>query len=66
MASTSRLLSRPLFWLPLVLALGTALTAPLFGSSPSPVQTTALALLLTGTVVLSGYLFVVIFQPERF
>jgi K+-transporting ATPase KdpF subunit len=49
-----------------VLALGTALTAPLFGSSPSPVQTTALALLLTGTVVLSGYLFVVIFQPERF
>ncbi|WP_259728438.1 potassium-transporting ATPase subunit F [Synechococcus sp. CS-1327] len=49
-----------------MLVLGTVLAAPLFGSSPSPLQSTALALLLSGTVVLSGYLFVVIFQPERF
>ncbi|MCT0199008.1 potassium-transporting ATPase subunit F [Synechococcus sp. CS-1325] len=66
MASPSGLLSKPLFWLPLMLVLGTVLAAPLFGSSPSPLQSTALALLLNGTVVLSGYLFVVIFQPERF
>ncbi len=36
------------------------------GNSFSPHQATALSLLILLTIILSGYLFVVMFQPERF
>jgi hypothetical protein len=54
------------FWLPLLLAAGTLLIAPLFRGSQPPLQSHTLALLLCGTAALSGYLFVVIAQPEKF
>ena len=54
------------FWLPLLIAAGTLLIAPLFRGSQPPLQSHALALLLCGTVALSGYLFAVIAQPEKF
>lgn len=54
------------FWLPLLISAGTLLLAPLVQGSQPPLQAHALALLLSGTVALSGYLFVVIAQPERF
>ena len=54
------------FWLPLLIAAGTLVIAPLFRSSQPPLQSHALALLLCGTVALSGYLFAVIAQPEKF
>ncbi|MEN9387156.1 MAG: hypothetical protein RLZZ255_132 [Cyanobacteriota bacterium] len=54
------------FWLPLLLAAGTLLIAPLFHGSQPPLQSHTLALLLCGTAALSGYLFVVIAQPEKF
>jgi hypothetical protein len=44
------LLMRSRFWLPLLITAGTLLLAPLF----------------RGRVALSGYLFAVIAQPERF
>jgi hypothetical protein len=47
-------LMRSRFWLPLLITAGT------------PLQSHALALLLSGTVALSGYLFAVIAQPEKF
>ena len=54
------------FWLPL-LAVGIVLTLVhgLGGDHPNP-RTIATALLLTGTVALSGYLFAVIIHPEKF
>jgi hypothetical protein len=52
--------------LPLLLVAGTLLLAPLFRSSQPPLQSHTLALLLCGTVALSGYLFTVIAQPEKF
>ena len=54
------------FWLPLLLVAGTLLLAPLFRSSQPPLQSHALALLLSGTAALSAYLFAVIAQPEKF
>ncbi len=54
------------FWLPLLIAAGTILLAPLFRSAQPPLQSHALALLLSGTLALSGYLFAVIAQPEKF
>jgi K+-transporting ATPase KdpF subunit len=57
---------RPIFWLPLALVLGTCLLFPLFRAGHPPLSGTALAALLTATVLLSGYLFAVILQPEKF
>lgn len=54
------------FWLPLLLTVSTLLLAPLFRSAQPPLQSHALALLLSGTVALSAYLFAVIVQPEKF
>jgi hypothetical protein len=54
------------FWLPLVLAGGTITLAPLFRDAQPPLQSHALALLLSGTLALSGYLFAVILHPESF
>lgn len=54
------------FWLPLlavVTILG--LVHALGGDHPSA-RSIAMALLLTGTIALAGYLFAVIAQPERF
>ena len=54
------------FWLPLVLVAGTVTVAPQLRHSQPPLQSQTLALLLCGTVALSGYLFAVIAQPEKF
>lgn len=54
------------FWLPLLLVAGTIALAPLFRSAQPPLQSHALALLLSGTLALGGYLFAVIAQPEKF
>ncbi|NDG75819.1 MAG: potassium-transporting ATPase subunit F [Synechococcaceae bacterium WB8_1B_136] len=54
------------FWLPLLIAAGTLVLAPLFRSSQPPLQSHALALLLCCTAAVSGYLFAVIVQPEKF
>lgn len=54
------------FWLPLLLAGGTVLLAPVFRASQPPLQSHMLALLVCGSVALSGYLFAVIAQPETF
>lgn len=59
-------LSHPRFWLPLLLMAGTIALAPLFRGAQPPLQSHALALLLSGTLALSGYLFAVIAQPEKF
>ena len=54
------------FWLPLLLVAATLLLAPLFRGSQPPLQSHTLALLLGATLALSGYLFTVIAQPEKF
>ena len=54
------------FWLPLLLVAGTVVVAAQLRPSQPPLQSHTLALLLCGTVALSGYLFAVIAQPERF
>jgi hypothetical protein len=54
------------FWLPLLLVVGTIALAPLFRGAQPPLQSHALALLLSGTLALAGYLFAVIAQPEKF
>ena len=54
------------FWLPLLLVAGSLLLAPVFRASQPPLQSHLLALLVGATVALSGYLFAVIAQPERF
>ncbi len=54
------------FWLPLLLVASTLLLAPLFHYSQPPLQSHTLALLLCATAALSGYLFAVIAQPEKF
>jgi hypothetical protein len=54
------------FWLPLLLVAGTITLAPLFRGSQPPLQSHALALLLSGTLTVAGYLFAVIAQPEKF
>ena len=62
--TTSILKSR--FWLPLLIAAGTFGLAPLFRPGQPALQSHGLAFLLSVTVALSGYLFVVIAQPEKF
>jgi K+-transporting ATPase KdpF subunit len=59
-------LLHPRFWLPLLLAVGGIVLAPLFRGSQPPLQSHALALLLSGTLALAGYLFAVIVRPEKF
>jgi hypothetical protein len=54
------------FRLPLLLVAATLLLAPQLRHSQPPLQSHTLALLLCGTVALSGYLFAVIAQPEKF
>jgi hypothetical protein len=45
---------------------GTLVVAPQLRPSQPPLQSHTLALLLCGTVALSGYLFAVIANPEKF
>ena len=59
-------LKRPVLWLPLLLTAGTVLLAPLFRAQQPPLQSHALALLITLTLVLSGYLFTAMIHPEKF
>ena len=59
-------LTRPVFWLPLLLAAWTVAASALLRSFHPPLQTFALSLLLSGTVALSIYLFAVMIQPEKF
>ncbi len=59
-------LTRPIFWIPLLLAAGAVAASALVRNVHPPLQTGALSVLLSGTVALSIYLFVVIFQPETF
>ncbi len=54
------------FWLPLLLVAGTLVLAPVFRASQPPLQSHMLALLVCSAVALSGYLFAVIAQPEKF
>ncbi len=54
------------FWLPMLLVAGTLIVAQQLRQSQPPFQSHTLALLLCGTVALSGYLFAVIAQPEKF
>jgi len=59
-------LTKPIFWLPLLLAIGAvAASSPLRLFHP-PLQAGALSLLLSATVGLSIYLFAVMIQPEKF
>ena len=60
------LLRRPVLWLPLLLTAGTVLLAPLFRAQQTPLQSHAMALLITLTLALSGYLFTAMIQPEKF
>jgi cytochrome c oxidase assembly factor CtaG len=50
----------------LLLTAGTVLMAPLFRAQQPPLQSHALALLITLTLVLSGYLFTAMIHPEKF
>ena len=59
-------LLHPRFWLPLLLVAGSIALAPLVRGAQPPLQSHALALVLTGSLALSGYLFAVIAQPEKF
>jgi hypothetical protein len=54
--------------LPIAVAVvvGALLLLPLFRSHNPPPQSQALALLVAGTVALSGYLFHVMAHPERY
>lgn len=54
------------FLLPLLLMAGTLVIAPHLRRNQPPLQSYTLALLLCGTVALSGYLFAVIARPEKF
>ncbi|MBU6167392.1 MAG: potassium-transporting ATPase subunit F [Alphaproteobacteria bacterium] len=54
------------FWLPLLLVAGTILLVPVFRAGQPALQSHMLALLVCATVALSGYLFAVIAQPEKF
>ncbi len=56
-----------LFWAVLLnLALSSTVLAATDNNVFTPYQATALGLLILLAIVLSGYLFVVMFQPERF
>lgn len=54
------------FWLPLLLVGGSIVLAPLFQGRQPPLQSHALAFLLSGSAALSAYLFAVILFPEKF
>ncbi len=54
------------FWLPLLIVAGTLVVAPQLRHGQPPLQSHTLALLLCGTLALSGYLFAVIVNPEKF
>jgi lipopolysaccharide export LptBFGC system permease protein LptF len=54
------------FWLPLLIVAATLALAPVFRGFQPPLQSHGLALLLSGTLALSGYLVMVIAQPEKF
>lgn len=60
------LLKRPLFWLPLLLAAGTVLLAPLQRGRLDALQSHAMALLISVTLALSAYLFTAMVRPEKF
>jgi K+-transporting ATPase KdpF subunit len=56
-----------LFWAVLLnLALSSTVLAATDNNVFTPYQATALGLLILLSIILSGYLFVVMFQPERF
>jgi K+-transporting ATPase KdpF subunit len=55
-----------LFW---AVSINLALSSTVLAATDrvfTPYQATALSLLILLTIVLSGYLFIVMFQPERF
>ena len=54
------------FWLPVLLVAATLVVAPQLRHNQPPLQSHTLALLLCGTLALSGYLFAVIANPEKF
>lgn len=54
------------FWLPLLLVVTLLALLRAIGGTHPGLHGLALALLLTGTIALSGYLFVVIARPETF
>lgn len=60
------LFTRPIFWIPLLIAAGAVSASALFRVFHPPLQSGALSLLLSGTVALSIYLFAVMVQPEKF
>jgi len=66
--SESRLarLGGPLLPIAVAVVVGAQLLLPLFRSHNPPAQSQALALLVAGTVALSGYLFHVMAHPERY
>jgi K+-transporting ATPase KdpF subunit len=59
-------LSRPLFWIPLLITTGAVGGYAMFRLFHPPLQSGALSLLLSVTVALSAYLFVAMVQPEKF
>ncbi|MFN9694888.1 MAG: potassium-transporting ATPase subunit F [Synechococcaceae cyanobacterium] len=59
-------LRKPLFWILLAIALAAAVLAPWMGAGLTLLQRGALAVLLSGSIALGGYLLVVILHPERF
>jgi hypothetical protein len=61
-----KLLLQTRFWLPLVIVASTLVMAPQLPGSQPPLQSHALALLLSVTTAISGYLFAVIAHPEKF
>jgi len=54
------------FWLPCLILAGTLILAPHIASSQPPLQSHAMAFLLCVTITMSGYLFAVIANPEKF
>jgi hypothetical protein len=59
-------LRRPVFWVPLALVLATLAITPWIPGLLTPLQRTAVALLINGCVAVWLYLLVVILHPERF
>ena len=54
------------FWLPCLMLAGALILAPQIASSQPPLQSHAMAFLLFVTIAMSGYLFAVIANPEKF
>jgi hypothetical protein len=59
-------LTKPFFWIPLLLASGAVAASAPLRLFHLPLQTGALAVLLSVTVAISIYLFAVMIQPEKF